>query len=263
MNEKKVKGYLCLDIETGGHTEMDDIIQFSAVVLEGAPLKEVDTYDIRLRPEKPMMPLAKAIHGISDEEASNFQPASGGFKKICDIFERYGSGHVCLGYNHVAYDLPMLNTTSLRYGIELPKFAHAPLDVMLLAKKVIPITECGNYKLDTIYVTLFPNKLEELMQKRAAHDALDDVRLTLEVFKGLVKRLRSQGEKTSLAALYKKISDPVIVEYWPFGDCKGEKVTSVVAKYGFNGRSIVTWFLNKKDMHSKYPDLLYTLRKLM
>ena len=255
--------FICFDTET---TDIKDpeIIQFSGVEYGGTPIQEVCNLNQTVRPSKLMSPAAIAVHGISDLQASTFPSMAEGLGSTSKwLRARSGKDYVVLGYNHIAYDIPTINACFENAEIQDINFEGPVVDVMVFAKKLIPIKECGNYKLDTIFVTLFPDKVAELKARRSSHDAMEDVRLTWDIFKGLCIRLAAvKGITASVVNIVKFINTPVIVEEWPFGANKGEDVEALVVRYGFH-KGIVAWFLGKKDMHTAYPDLLYTLKRLM
>jgi len=255
--------FICFDTET---TDIKDpeIIQFSGVEFSGNPINEVNRINQTIRPTRLMSPAAIAVHGITDKQATTFVKPFTGLSTVRNwLHSRSGKDFVVLGYNHINFDIPVIEECLGAVEIPNVEFDGPIIDVMVFAKKLIPISECGNYKLDTLFVTLFPDKVAELKQRRSSHDAMEDVLLTWDIFKGLCLRMaKVKGITASVNNIVKFINTPIMIEEWPFGAHKGENVEALVVRYGFH-KGIVAWFLGKKDMHDAYPDLLYTLKELM
>ena len=247
-----------MDIETTAGV-LNEPIQVSAIVYGGEPVAEVSYIDAGIRPTEKMRACAIAVHGVGEKAAALLEDAGTALARLHAVLLPLAATHVWMGYNHVDFDIPLLNAAFSRLGLAQLHMAHRPLDGLLLARKLFTYEALGNHKLDTVFVHLFPDRVEELMGLRAKHDSLVDARLAFQVIQGMVAHLRSMGEPTSLSALYRVIDTPVMLELWPFGADKGKKVEEVMK----TNPGIITWFLKKPDMMEKNPDLVFTLRKLM
>ena len=112
------------------------------------------------------------VHGISAQMVAN-KPT---FDQVADtVWDFIGDADLG-GYNSDRFDIPMLMEEFARAGKELSLENRRTIDVQKIFYKMEPRTLSAAYK-------VYCNKEIE-----NAHDALEDVRATVEVLKGQIKR---------------------------------------------------------------------------
>lgn len=117
---------------------------------------------------------AYAVHGISAAAVAN-QPT---FQQLASkIFDFIGEADLA-GYNSDRYDIPMLMEELGRCGFDLDLAKRKTIDVQKIFYKMEPRTLSAAYK-------LYCGKHIE-----NAHDALEDVRATVEVLKGQILKYK-------------------------------------------------------------------------
>ena len=115
---------------------------------------------------------AFAVHGISSAMVANKPTFE---QRAAEIFAFIGDADLA-GYNSDRYDIPMLMEELGRQGFMLDLSKRRTIDVQKIFYKMEPRTLSAAYK-------LYCNKHIE-----NAHDALADVRATVEVLKGQIKK---------------------------------------------------------------------------
>lgn len=178
-----------VDIETGGLEVERPIIQLAAVVIDTETWEEKESFECKLRFDKNRADShALILNHWSEENWADAIPDSQGLDQLAKLFEKYAgetrkaaSGRrynvaIAGGYNS-QFDSERILFHSRRFGIFQPVDPRF-LCVMQLAfwkQLVLP-----SYKL-TELATYFGILTE------GAHDALTDVRITIEVMKQLLR----------------------------------------------------------------------------
>lgn len=156
------------DVETTGlNVIRDRIVQIALVKLKknGQPDEEFTTL---INPGIPISDEAMAVHGITPKDLANKPTFSQLAQKIWDFI---GDSDLA-GYNSNRFDVPMLMEEFARVGFEFDISKRRLIDVQRIFYKMEPRTLKAAYR---FYCQ------QELAD---AHDALADVRATLDVFKG-------------------------------------------------------------------------------
>lgn len=239
------------DVETTGlNVIRDRIIQIALIKLpeKGGPATELS---MLINPGIPISEEAMAVHGITPKDLAN-KPV---FQQVAQkIWDFIGNADLA-GYNSNRFDIPMLMEEFARVGMEFDVSKRRLIDVQRIFYKMEPRTLKAAYRL------YCQRELED------AHDALADVRATMEVFKGQLKMYEGRdmiGEdgvkvpapvKNDMQALHnftndlnfldatqklKVQSDGTVV--FTFGKYNGQPVKEVLLKekqYGF-------WILEKE-----------------
>lgn len=252
------QGFVSMDLETTGTEVPCDIIQASAVVYEGNPLIEKDNTNMCIRPGMHMPPACIAVHGISNEIAATYPTKEEQIPELHRKMKHLAHTHVFIGYNLVKYDIPVMDDCFRRETLPTMAYRYRPLDGMLLAQKMFDDEVTGNYKLDTIFLHLFPERLEEWKTMRGTHNALTDCRMTFDVIQRMIHILREEGKKTSLRALYSMIDTPKLITKWPMTKEKGKLIEDLVRSDNW----AVGWFMKRADMVADRPDLAFTIRSI-
>ena len=160
------------DIEATGLNVVRDRIVQIALIKYTKDSDEPQELELMINPGIPISEEAMAVHGITPDMLRN-KPS---FEQVGQqIYDFIGDADLA-GYNSDRFDVPMLMEEFDRVGLEFNLDSRHLIDVQKIFYKMEPRTLKAAYK-------FFCDKdLED------AHDALADVRATVDVFKGqLVK----------------------------------------------------------------------------
>ena len=166
------KDLIFFDIESTGLNILKDRIIQIALIKFTKQNTEPEEKSYLLNPGVPITPDALAIHGITVDMVRN-KPS---FKDIAhELFEWIGNADFA-GYNSDRFDIPMLMEEFARVGLDLNMSSRRRIDVQKIFYKMEPRTLKAAYK-------LYCNQdLDD------AHDALADVRATVDVLKGQLQK---------------------------------------------------------------------------
>ncbi len=159
------------DIEsTGLNVLRDRIVQIALIKYkkEGGPPEE---RSYMINPGIPISEEAMAVHGITPEMVRN-KPT---FPQLADEIWAFIGDADLAGYNSDRFDIPMLMEEFARVGYTLDTETRRTIDVQKIFYKMEPRT------LSAAYMLYCGKKIEN------AHDALEDVRATVEVLKGQIE----------------------------------------------------------------------------
>ena len=165
-------------------------------------------------------------------------------------------GMFIVGYNHVAYDLEILNKNFKRVPdldpVEFPD--DKILDVMKLAEICIPLDKIGNYTMESVftYISDDPCAIVSEYQKWG-RSASTDIRITKTILTSLM------GTNKSFSDLVKKINEPHEVKIMNFGKYKGAPLEVVFE----NDKQYCNWLIRNKDISRTNPSLVNSIRKMM
>ncbi|MBT8232066.1 MAG: 3'-5' exonuclease [Saprospiraceae bacterium] len=245
------KDIVFFDIEaTGLNVVKDRIIQLALVKYStGNPEPEELTLMINPGPVL-ISEEAFKVHGISAQMVAN-KPT---FDQVADKIWNFIGDADLGGYNSDRFDIPMLMEEFARAGKEFSLENRRTIDVQKIFYKMEPRTLSAAYK-------LYCNK-----QIENAHDALEDVRATVEVLKGQIKRYEGvdhvDGDgfttpapiKNDIASLAAFTNDQRTVDVtqrfkrnhkgeivFNFGKYSGKNAAEVL----YNDRQYLNWILDK------------------
>ncbi len=188
--ELNLKNDICFfDIEsTGLNVIKDKILQLAIIKLrsDGSPQEELC---LLINPGIPISEEAMGIHGITPKDLAN-KPL---FHQVSQqIFDFIGDSDLA-GYNCHRFDVPMLMEEFARVGLDFSIDHRKVIDVQRIFYKMEPRTLKAA-------VRFYCNKdLED------AHDALNDVKATIDVLKGQLDKyegkllLDDDGNETTVA----------------------------------------------------------------
>jgi DNA polymerase III epsilon subunit-like protein len=218
---------------------------------------ESEEEEYLLCPEVRCLPSCTVVHGITPKMLLEYPFIRLTLPEIWDRFASYPKGTVVSGY-HVGYDIAVINNAFQKY-LKKEFRPQRVLDVERLAKKLFKVQDLGNFRLDTVYYFLFPEKLGHLKKARQTHRAMVDVQLTEEVLGRLWEEAEeySMG-KLTLTELVNFAHDPIVLDTWPFGKCKGQLVRDVLR----DSLDYVEWFMERCEFRDQWPDLVYTIKCL-
>lgn len=164
------------DVETTGlHVIRDRILQIAMLRFshDGGEVRELS---LLINPGIPISEEAMGVHGITPADLAN-KPT---FQQVAQkIFDFIGNSDLA-GYNSNRFDVPILMEELARYGFDLQIENRRLIDIQRIFYKMEPRT------LKAAYQFYCNSELEN------AHDALSDIRATVEILKGQLQRYKGQ-----------------------------------------------------------------------
>lgn len=185
---ESAKSIIVFDTETTGLGRDAKIIEFAAIRYEISPtgMRETHKVDLYLNPEEPLKEKIIEITGITDAILEKARPER---VEAEEIYNFLSGADVWAAYN-CSFDIRMLNQMSDRTGI--PYEPRTCVDVLEMARDLVPKEESGSHKLGDICTVLFPEKTFQF------HTAIDDVRATallMSRFVGMYKNYSGESKK--------------------------------------------------------------------
>ena len=167
------KPLVFFDIEATGLSVVRDRIIQIALIKYSPGKSEPEEVNMLINPGATLISEeAIAVHGITNEDVAR-KPT---FEQVAQKLYDFIDGADLAGYNSNRYDVPMLMEEFHRAGLELDMENRHSVDVQRIFYKMEPRTLRAAYK-------FYCGKNIE-----NAHDALADVRATVEVLKGQLKK---------------------------------------------------------------------------
>ena len=161
---KLEKPIVFFDLETTGvSVGTDKIVQIACVKVNTDLSKEEKK--MLINPQIPIPASATEVHGITDEMVKD-APL---FKQIAKGLNEFMAGCDLGGYNSDNFDIPLLIEEFKRAGLDFPTWELNFLDVLKYERLLNP------QKLEAVYKRYTGKDLD------GAHDALNDVRATIEI----------------------------------------------------------------------------------
>lgn len=257
---------LCFfDIEaTGLNVIRDRIIQI-AIIKYFADGREPEELSMLINPGIPISLEAMQVHGIQPKDVAN-KPV---FQQVAQqLFDFIGDADLA-GYNSNRFDIPILMEEFARVGLEFNMDNRRTVDVQRIFYKMEPRT------LRAALAFYCDKEMED------AHDALADVRATVDVFMGQLKRYKDVDyvdedgnvEKTPIRGdvktLHKFTTDMRFVDatqrmkydhngqvVFSFGKYNGKPVAETLSR----DKQYYNWMLNK-DFSSQVKQIIKKLVK--
>ena len=262
----KLQRDLCfVDLEATGLNVVRDRIVQVAMIKYFADEREPEELNMLINPGIPISLEAMQVHGIQPKDVANkptFQQAA---QKIHDFI---GDADLA-GYNSSRFDIPMLMEEFDRVGMELNMERRRTIDIQRIFYKMEPRTLKAALK---FYCD---------QEMTDAHDALADVRATVEVFKGQLERYKgadyTDGDgnvqknpvKKDVQALHNFTNDQRFADatqkmrydvdgsiVFNFGKYNGQPVAEVLSR----DKQYYNWILNK-EFSSQVKQLVKKLVK--
>ncbi len=164
------KPLVFFDLETTGVDPYSDrIVQLAAIKF--MPDGTQTEYNWLFNPGIPIPKGASEVHGITDEMVKN-KPSLGDMaQELTELFDNTDLG----GFNIKNFDIPLLSAEFARIGLEIDTENIKMLDSMKIFQIKEPRTLTAAYK-------KYCNK-----DLKDAHDALADIKASIEVFEGQLK----------------------------------------------------------------------------
>ena len=240
------------DIESTGLNILRDRIVQIALIKHFADGRPPEELELLVNPGAVLISEeAYKVHGISAQDVAN-KPT---FDKVAKQIHDFIGDADLSGYNAIRFDIPMLMEELYRSGIDFDIEHRKLIDVQRLFYKMEPRT------LSAAYRFYCDKKIEN------AHDALADVKATIEVLKGQLKRydgvdyIDGDGYThpapviNDMDAIHEFTNDLKVLDFtqrlkldsigdivFNFGKYTGQSVVEVLAK----DKQYYHWILNKE-----------------
>lgn len=248
------KPIVFFDIESTGLNVIRDRIVQIALIKYSPGKEEAEELEMLINPGIPISKEAMEIHGIKPEDVAN-KPT---FPQVAHkLYDFIGNADLA-GYNSNRFDIPMLMEEFARAGLELELHQRNTIDVQRIFYKMEPRT------LKAALKYYCGKELED------AHDALADVKATVDVLEGQLKTYDGvdyvDGDgftikapiQNDMDALNDFSNDLKIVDVtqrlkydnnmnivFNFGKYIGQEVGKTL----FNDRQYLNWILEKEFTH--------------
>ena len=242
------------DIESTGLNVIRDRIVQIALIKYFADGREPQEVEMLLNPEIPISKESTSIHGITQEDVADKHT----FPQIAErMFDWIGDSDLG-GYNSNRFDIPMLMEEFARAGLDFDIKNRRLIDAQRIFYKMEPRT------LKAAYKKFCNGDLED------AHDALADVRATVEVLKGQIEAYKGvdhvdgdgnvtpEPVKNDIQALHDFSNDLMVVDVtqrlklndegvivFNFGKYINQELGKVLVK----DKQYYQWILNKEFSH--------------
>ena len=257
---------LCFfDVEATGLNVVRDRIMQIAIIKYFADGREPAELSLLINPGIPISMEAMQVHGILPKDVAN-KPT---FRQVADkIFEFIGNSDLA-GYNSNRFDVPILMEEFARVGIEFDISKRKLVDVQRIFYKMEP----RNLK---AALRFYAGK-----EMENAHDAMVDVRATVDVFLGQLKKYEGVDHvdddgnvtpnpvKNDVDSLHRFTNDNKFLDatqklklntegkvVFNFGKYNNQPVKEVLAK----DKQYYNWILNK-EFSSQVKQLIKKLAK--
>lgn len=163
-----IRPIVFFDLETTGvDVEHDRIV--SVGIVKRFPNGKTEEYEFFINPGRPIPPEATAVHGINDEKVADCPS----FKDVANqIYAIFVDSDVA-GFNSNRFDCPFLFTELARAGIIWEYTKHHFVDVFVMYSRINERTLAAAYQ-------------QYIGGDFDAHDAIADVKATIEVFDAML-----------------------------------------------------------------------------
>jgi len=227
--------------------------------IEISILSDGSVATFRMNPKVPMLPSAVVVHGISPKEVEEYRPIEEVIPGVYTFFQQTIKASTVLSAYNSQFDFEVIHRAFDKHLDKSFKPKHQ-LDILRLARKLIPFEKIGGYKLDAVFCYLFSDRLNELLKARAIHSGAQDVKLEEEVLDGLWELLEQKKDtELSLDEVVEFAGAPMWVAKWPFKKSKGQPVEKVVK----DDPGYVNWFLQQPWASSgSAKDLAWTIQQI-
>lgn len=171
------------------------------------------------------------------------------------------SGYFIAGFNHVNYDLNILNqhfSRILNVNEPLVFDKSRIIDVMKFSEYLIPVKKIGNYSMDSVFVYLFKD-LNKLNSLRHVKSTITDINITKIILLKILSTLKKDKKFTcgEIVKIINMLEEKN--EYINFGKYKGLKIEEVMK----TDSQYLTWMMNNKSFKEQNPVLIGKIKKMI
>ncbi len=234
---------VCFDTETTGlDVQKEHIIQLSLVKVDTADWRIIDQRDWYILPEGEFdIPAeAEAVHHISKQFLLEHGVS---LRSVYDELIAFTGGSDFLSYNGNGYDAPILHYNLARLGLDFHFDGRTWYDALLLERlhtegQVDENGERLHNNLTAAYTRYYGHPFE------GAHNSLDDVMATIEVFKAQISAHGwswAQRDEFSFISFDRWLMKKGEYFYLTQGAHKGESIESMMQI----DRSYLEWIVDK------------------
>lgn len=171
---------IIFDTETTGLGKAAKIIQFSAVkysIDEEYRIQPIEMLDLYINPEEPLSEKIIELTGITNQILMDAKTEDVQYDTIRRFME---SADLWAAYN-CSFDLRMIDQMNERVGKKIGERPY--MDLLKIARDLIPYDDIENYKLKTVFEYLFPNVTIGF------HNSIEDVKATGMCFQHFINTL--------------------------------------------------------------------------
>lgn len=237
------KNIVFFDVETTGLNVIRDRILQIALIKYFPDGREPEELSMLINPSIPISEESMSIHGITPKDLANKPTFIEVAQKLYDFIGNADLG----GYNSNRFDIPML----------MEEFGRAGLDFDVTHRKLIDVQR--------IFYRMEPRTLKAAVKYYCgknledAHDALEDVRATIDVFKGqlaMYDGVDFQDENDNIIEAPIKNDMPALHDFT--NDVKIIDATQRL-KYDINGEIVFNFgkYINANVGETLYKDRQY------
>lgn len=208
-------------------------------------------------PDEPMMPGGiLQIGKTPDFNDGSYSDLEETVKNVYSYLEECSKNGVYLISYNVPYDLGILNEHFERLLGKEPIVFEKDyvIDIMDLAKKLISVEKISSYTEKNVFYCLFKSVdlLNKLSQKYSG------TKLDNQISKMILIAFCKIKKIYSFWGMHDFVNSISLIDVFPFGKYKGEKISDVYAK----DQNYIQWLLGSTKILTNNPDLKYTLEKL-
>jgi len=171
--------------------------------------------------------------------------------KILKAFKE--KGFFIIGYNHIVYDLEILNKNFQRVLNYDPIVFDKDklIDVMKLAEMSIPVNEIGNYSMDSV-MTFFHSDCNKVQNLRINKSTATDIKITKMILIHFIEK------GMTFSDISKMMNSEREVKVINFGKYKGASLETIFDI----DKQYCNWLIKNKDIGTQNPSLVAALKKM-
>jgi DNA polymerase-3 subunit epsilon len=144
MPDGPTREWVAFDLETTGlMAETDRVVEVGAVRFDASG-RELDRFERLVNPARPMSAAAQAVHGLSDADLADAEPARTDLPEFLDSLGDPAS--MALLAHNASFDAGFLGRELRRLGLPLPR--QSVIDTLALARSRLP--DVYDLRLDTL-----------------------------------------------------------------------------------------------------------------
>ena len=183
-----------IDFETTGIDVFEnDPVQFAAVLIDrDLRINKQFTSLIKINTNSVINQRSMHIHGLSTKILRNAPETDVVFKKF---FKEMGTNY-CLGGWNISFDVPFFKKSIKKAGLEIVgneiDYRHVDVQTIARVSRMLNLIPQDALSLSDL-IDLFG------LRRKENHDALEDVILTIKIFKELISLLKTKQDSFHLA----------------------------------------------------------------